>query len=128
MTIEININLIIWGVALLLIAYLLWYLKAKASEKEIRKDANKRQRSVVNGEVYEKILPLLPNFPYNPRDLVFVWKWFDFLVFDGLTNWKIDNIIFLEVKTWNSTLNWNEREIKNAIKENRIKYAIHRKY
>ncbi|HBB03738.1 TPA: hypothetical protein DCZ39_02415 [Patescibacteria group bacterium] len=37
-----------------------------------RSDAVMRSRSVVLGHVHEKIAPLLPNFPYSYKDLVFL--------------------------------------------------------
>lgn len=50
-----------------------------------RKDAVDRSRSVVLGHVHEKIAPLLPHFPYSYKDLVFLGKGVDYLVFDGLS-------------------------------------------
>jgi len=73
-------------------------------------------------ELYEKILPFLPNFTYKPRDMVFIWKWVDYIIFDWLDEWKLNEIIFLELKSWKSNLNKNERMIRNIIKENKIKY------
>jgi predicted Holliday junction resolvase-like endonuclease len=32
----------------------------------------KKSKSVILGEVYEKVLPFLPDFPYKPRDMTFV--------------------------------------------------------
>ena len=49
-----------------------------------RKDAIKRSESVILGSIYEKILPFLPDFPYSPKDMVFLGKGFDYLVLDGL--------------------------------------------
>jgi predicted Holliday junction resolvase-like endonuclease len=37
------------------------------------------------GEVYEQLTPLLPDFPFSPRDMVFVGKGVDYIVFDGLS-------------------------------------------
>lgn len=73
-------------------------------------------------ELYEKILPFLPNFAYKPRDMVFIWKWVDYIIFDWLDEWTLNEIIFLELKSWKSNLNKNERMIRNIIKENKIKY------
>lgn len=40
--------------------------------REERKDATKKSRNVILGEVNEKIAPLLPGFPYDVKDLVFI--------------------------------------------------------
>lgn len=52
---------------------------------KIRKQSIKQSRSVILGEVSEKILPILPDFPYQSKDLVFLGKGVDYVVFDGLS-------------------------------------------
>lgn len=42
--------------------------------RQHRDDAIKRSQSVILGSVYEKVLPFLPNFPYAPKDMVFIGK------------------------------------------------------
>ena len=39
-----------------------------------RNDAVGRSRSVILGELYETIAPLMPGFRYAPRDMVFIGK------------------------------------------------------
>jgi len=53
--------------------------------RDIRKSAVKGSKNSIIGEVYEKILPALPSFPYNPKDMVFIGKGCDYIIFDGLT-------------------------------------------
>jgi predicted Holliday junction resolvase-like endonuclease len=42
--------------------------------RDIRRSAVKGSKNHIFGEVYEKILPALPSFPYNPKDMVFTGK------------------------------------------------------
>lgn len=42
--------------------------------KTVRQEAVKGSRNAITGEIYEKILPALPNFPFLPKDMVFVGK------------------------------------------------------
>jgi len=91
-----------------------------------RKNATKQSRSVILWEVNEKIAPLLPWFPYDFKDLVFIGKGIDYLVFDGLSEWKLHKIIFLELKSGVSQLNGNEKQIKECIAKNRIQYEVFR--
>lgn len=126
MTIEVNLNLIIWAIIILSITFFLGYLKAKRKEYDIRKDSNKRQRAVVNWEVFEKMYPLMWWMEYNPRDLVFIWKWVDYLIFNGLTDWHLKEIIFLELKTWKSNLNSNEKQVREVICSKKVKYEVKR--
>ncbi len=109
----------IWGFLIAKIYFLL-------SVKKHRQNAVDRSRSVVLWNVHEKIAPLLPNFPYHYKDLVFLGKWIDYLVFDGLSEWNLKEIIFLEIKSWVSQLNKNETMIKNCIQDQRISYRIRR--
>jgi predicted Holliday junction resolvase-like endonuclease len=43
-------------------------------KKYIQKDAVRGSKNSIMGELYEKILPALPNFPYAPKDMVFIGK------------------------------------------------------
>lgn len=109
----------------------LWYLISKIyfflKIKNQRKDAVDRSRSVVLWYVNEKIAPLLPDFPYNYKDLAFLWKWVDYIVFDWLSQWNLKKIVFLEIKSGKSTLNNNERMIKNCVESKHIFYKIRHK-
>jgi len=42
---------------------------------------------------------MLPNFPYHYKDLVFLGKGIDYLVFDGLSEGNLKEIVFLEIKS-----------------------------
>ena len=121
-----QIQLIIW----IWIGLILWMLFSKllvhTSIQTERKNATKQSRSVILWEVNEKIAPLLPWFPYDFKDLVFIGKGIDYLVFDGLSEWKLNKIIFLELKSWVSQLNGNEKQIKECIAKNRIQYEVFR--
>lgn len=79
----------VWVILGVIIGCFVGYLLAKIyfliKMKGHRQDAVDRSRSVVLGHVNEKIAPLLPNFPYHYKDLVFLGKGIDYLVFDGLS-------------------------------------------
>ncbi len=95
--------------------------------KHIRKK-NKRavqqSKAVTLGYVSEQIAPLLPWFPYNYKDLMFLWKGVDYIVFDWLSSWSLKNIVFLEIKTWKSRLNTNEKQIKSTIDARKVSYEL----
>ncbi|MDD2516021.1 MAG: Holliday junction resolvase-like protein [Candidatus Gracilibacteria bacterium] len=97
------------------------FLKLKEIAKN-RKEAVKKSREVILGDVYEKISPLLENFPYSYKDLVFLGKGVDYIVFDGLSSGNLSEIVFLEIKTGKSTLNKNERDIRNVVNAKKIRY------
>ncbi len=92
-----------------------------------RKDAVKRSRSVINGQIAEQFAPYLPNFPCNPSDAHFIGKPVDFLAFPNLSeNNKADEVLLVEVKTGKSDLTERERSIKKAVEEGRVKYVVYR--
>ena len=92
----------------------------------MRKQATQGSRSAIFGEVYEKILPALPNFPYAPKDMVFIGKGCDYIIFDGLSEWSLREIIFLELKSGNATLNKNEKAIQYLVDHHRVRFSEYR--
>lgn len=112
----------------LLLWFIFWYFGFQLSNskniKWYRQDAIRKSESVILWNISEKIVPILPNFPYHSKDLVFVGKWFDYLVIDWLHNKNIQKIVFLEVKTGKSTLNENEKLIRDAITAGKVSYEI----
>ena len=81
---------------------------------------------MVLGHVHEKIAPLLPNFPYHYKDLMFLGKGVDYLVFDGLSAGNLQKIVFLEIKSGVSGLNKNEQMIKHCLEQKRVSYEVRR--
>ena len=105
------------------IGFLIMKILSFKEFKNIRKEAVKGSRNAITGEIYEKILPALPNFPYAPKDMVFIGKWCDYIIFDGLSDGDLREIVFLELKSWKSRLNANERAIKNIISQKSVRYT-----
>ena len=119
---EALIGLLMW----LFVGYLVALFVNAWNVKQERKQAVSQSRSVILGEVSEKIAPILPDFEYNPKDMVFLWKWVDYVIFDWLASWNLEKIVFLEVKSWKSSLNKNERQIKDCIAQNNVHYNVFR--
>ena len=86
----------------------------------------KRSFDVKKGKFVEQLAPYLKNFPYNPQDARFMGNPVDFIVFDGLSEGRDVDIVFVEVKSGKANLNENERRVKEAIEKKRVKYAIFR--
>ena len=116
----------IWLIIWLFVGIMIWKVIKYKTLKYERLTSIKKSKSIILWEVYEKVLPFLPNFPYAPRDMVFVWKGIDYIVFDWLNNWDLKKIIFLEVKSWKSNLNKNEKMIRNIVLKNNIEYREYR--
>lgn len=93
----------------------------------VRRDAIKRSRAVIGGQVGEQVAPFLPNFPCNPADVRFVGKPVDFVAFPGAADGgEISELLIIEVKTGNAQLSKREREIKDAVEGGRVRYVVYR--
>ena len=95
-------------------------------EKIIRLDAVQRSQAVTIGKVTEHIVPYLPNFDFNPKDVRFIGSPVDFVVFDGLNDDEenqVRNVIFVEIKTGMSVLTRREKLVRDAIKAGRVRWV-----
>ena len=114
-------------IVFLLTLLIIQFFRNQYDKKKLRKDAVKRSKAVINGQVAEQIAPFLPDFPANPSDARFIGKPVDFIVFSGLSeNEKIDEILFVEVKTGKSLLSEREKEVKKAIEQRKVRYVEYR--
>lgn len=86
----------------------------------IRKDAIEKSRAVTLGKVAEHVVPFLPGFQHNPKDARFIGTPVDFIIFDGLDVGEVRHITFVEVKTGSSSLSKRERQIRDAVKQQRV--------
>lgn len=68
------------------------------SEQRIRQDAVKRSHSVMRGKMTEHLIPFFSEFPYNPSDARFLGSPVDFIVFDGLSEGELKQLVFVEIK------------------------------
>lgn len=92
-------------------------------EKTIRKDAIKRSENVTKGKVTEHIVPFMPDFDYNPKDCRFLGSPIDIIVFDGLTEGEVKQLVFIEVKTGKSaSLSTRERKVRDAIVGKKVEW------
>lgn len=95
-----------------------------SAELTIRADAIHRSQSVIVGKVTEHLIPYLPKFKYNPKDVRFFGDPIDLIVFDGLNDGYVNEIVFIEVKTGKtSRLNRRQQEVRDAIKRGRVKWV-----
>jgi len=91
-----------------------------------RKDAVMRSRATLSGMFSEQLAPYLPDFEFNPTECRFLGKPIDFLVFKGIDNKEIEEIVFVEVKSGNSKLSPVEKKLKAAIEEKKVSWREYR--
>jgi len=122
------------GIVLSIISYmvgkkigaLLTDMRWKKELPHIRKLATKQSRSVIGGQVSEQIAPYLPNFPYQPSEARFIGKPVDFLIFKGMDDKQIEEIIFVEVKSGAAVLTPQEQAIKKTIEKGNVRFYEYR--
>ena len=89
----------------------------------VRQDAVQRSQAVTTGKVYEQIVPHLPDFAFNPKDARFIGSPVDFVVFDGLNDGDVRQVVFVEVKTGRSELSVRERRVRDAVKAGKVAWS-----
>jgi hypothetical protein len=95
----------------------------------VRDDAVQRSLAVTAGKVHEQLIPYLPGFDYNPKDVRFLGSPVDLVVFDGLADGEVRRIIFVEVKTGRATLTQRERSVRDVVQCRRVEWTelrVHR--
>jgi predicted Holliday junction resolvase-like endonuclease len=90
--------------------------------RRMRKHAVDQSRAVTRGQIYEQLVPYLPDFQFNPKDAQFLGRPVDFVVFDGLDAGEVRRVVFVEVKTGASTLTTRERRVRDAIQAGRVEW------
>lgn len=94
-------------------------------EGEIRKDAVERSKDVIKGKVTEHLLPFFSDFPFNPMDARFLGAPVDLVVFDGLSEGDLRQVVFVEIKNGKAAnLNEREKQVKRCIEQKKVDYQI----
>lgn len=122
--------ILIGAVVLLVIGYFIGKSLAKREIegriKEIREEAIRQSRAVLGGQFSEQLAPYLPDFPFSPTEVRFIGKPIDFIVFKGMDGKAITEVVFVEVKSGKSAMNKNERRLRDAIKERKVRWVEYR--
>jgi predicted Holliday junction resolvase-like endonuclease len=101
-----------------------WKLENK---EKIGKDAIKRSLATILGKVGEELAPLLmfEKLGIEPKDFRHIGTPIDYVAFKGLSNGKVEEIVFIEVKTANSpSLSDREKEVRKAVDEKRVRFVM----
>lgn len=116
--------------ALLVLGFLAGKLFEKHHWKDklpdIREEAIAKSRAVLSGQFSEQLAPYLPDFPFSPTEARFIGKPIDFIIFKGMDEKNISEIIFVEVKSGKSRMNKHEQNLSNAIKNKNVSWQEYR--
>ena len=105
------------------------YKKHKEWEKELpdlRKEAIMKSRAVLGGQFSEQLAPFLHDFKYLPTECRFVGKPIDLIVFKGMDEKDINEVVFVEVKSGNARLSEHEKKLKEVIDKKKVRWEEYR--
>lgn len=87
-----------------------------------RANAINRSRASLGGKFSENLSPYFPNFPFHPTEMRWLGSPVDYIVFKGMDNDVINEIVFLEIKSGKSVLTAREKQIKKLIEEKKVSW------
>jgi predicted Holliday junction resolvase-like endonuclease len=96
--------------------------------QKARQDAIKRSKANIRGIVSEELVPMFEGFPYSTGDLKLYGKPIDYIVFDGMSEFRDENkekeitIVFADLKTGKAVKTPVQKAIQKAIEEGRIRF------
>lgn len=115
---------LVLGIAIgLLAAAVLLLLWLPGYAARVRADSVARSQAVTVGKVHEQLVPYLPDFHWNPKDVRFLGSPVDLVVFDGLSDGAVRRVVFVEVKTGAATLSPRERRVRDVVRSRAVEWA-----
>ena len=77
------------------------------------------------GKITEVLIPVMKGFGYKMEDCRFLANPIDYIIFEGASQGNVDHITFMDIKTGKSAgLDTHQRKIRDAIKDNNVKYKV----
>lgn len=102
--------------------------KLKLDERVVkeRADAVKKSRSVIKGQINENLAPYLPGFHWNAANVKFLGQPIDMIIFEGMDQGEITEIIIVDVKTGVAQLNKSQRQIRDCLRNGKVSFQTWR--
>lgn len=101
---------------LLFIVWLFFQLWQGAGRRLRQVSFQKVSLSTKYGKMSEQFMPFLKDYPYDPQQFRFIGTPIDGIQFND------DTVVFMEFKAANSTLNPNQKRIKQLIENKRVEW------
>ena len=125
-----DIFVIILFIVIVLFAYIIGRMvenrKWQQGIKYIRKESVEKSRDSLSGKFAENLAPYFPDFKHDPTEIKFVGSPIDYIVFKGLSKKEPEEIIFLEIKSGDSTLSDVQKKLKKIIEEKKVYWDEYR--
>jgi predicted Holliday junction resolvase-like endonuclease len=82
------------------------------------------------GLITQQLAPLLPDFPYNVKDVHWIGGTIDMIVWNGLENSLKSGgeveVVLLDVKSGRAQLTKEQRRIRDAVRDGRVRFDVYR--
>ncbi len=91
-----------------------------------RKEAILKSRAVLGGQFSEQLAPFLPDFKYLPTECRFIGKPVDLIVFKGMDDKDVNEVVFVEVKSGKAKLSPQEKKLKETIEKKKVRWEEYR--
>lgn len=93
------------------------------NEFEIRRKAISMSNTEILGRISADINILKNNFNFNPKDIKFIGRFIDLIIFDGAADDEKVNIYFVEIQKPNQKSSRNMKvKVETAIKNKRVTF------
>ena len=126
---------VIWlAIAIIVAAVIFYYIGMRRSNKRWKailpgliEEAKARSRPILAGQFSEQLAPYLPNFKWSPTETKYVGgKPIDFIVFKGLDQKEVKEVVFVEVKSGESRLTPMEKTLRDTITAKKVNWEEYR--
>lgn len=79
------------------------------------------------GNTVEQLVPFMEDFPYDPSDARFIGGGpIDYVIFDGLTDGKIRELVFIDIKTGKAKKNDSQKLVQDCAALGHVRFGIFR--
>jgi predicted Holliday junction resolvase-like endonuclease len=92
--------------------------------QQIRANAIQQSFAITKGKVTEHIVPFLPGFDFDPKDVRFLGTPIGLIAFSGLNASEGVEIVFIEVKTGQSALSPREKAVKKVVEAKKVSWRV----
>ncbi|MFH0890064.1 MAG: Holliday junction resolvase-like protein [Candidatus Aenigmatarchaeota archaeon] len=98
--------------------------EAKDFKYKLTEGFTKKSVEVKIGKTIEKIVPVLPGFPYNPLDCRSLFDPIDYTVFVGASKDSVSHIDFVDIKTGNARLSPVQKTIRDVVLDGKVNIRV----
>lgn len=84
--------------------------------------ALKKSRAVIKGKIHEQLAPFLDAFPFQAGDARFLGSPIDYIIFNGLCQQQLTEVVLIDIKTGNASLTKTERQIKHLVDQRKVRW------